>query len=456
MVGLQVNSLGSPGSQENLQRLLDRKADFALTQLDVAHTMMQQGKVQAVAIVAYEHVHIVTQGNLQLRSLPDLKGKRVGMGAPGSGIRFTSDQLMQAANVSVKADPANFDQTFPKLAQRELDAAIYVGSMGASQKLRERFRNTPQLQLLPISIGMINYILAREPGIYQAAFIPAGTYRAYPPLPLQDVPTLATATVLVTRPDMDSTTVGLVTWAILSSSRKFTRFYPELQIGDARFLLQRGLFYLHPKAQEVFDQGDPRQAWVRYLENNSDLQAGVMILLATSGIGLLLQQWRRDRVKKLISTTLRQINELQKLLNQDPKAALAGIESLSQEHRLMFIEGVIAPDVYEQVRQKTQLFMDDCRNLVVQQRQQCILETLLLVDDWQALLQVDPEAAIQKVSTLKQQYREMLLAEQVDIEAYIELLELTLLSIMTLAPRTTGKMLLNTDRDDDSSELSKG
>jgi uncharacterized protein len=439
-VGLQVDRLSSQGSQENLQRLLDRKADFALAQLDVAYSLMRQGKVQAVAILANEHVHVITQGNPQLRSLEDLKGKRVGMGAPGSGIRFTADQLMQSARLSVKADAADFDQMFPKLAQRELDASLYVGSVGASQKLRQQFRETPQLRILPISAGVINYLLTRDPGVYQATTIPAGTYGAYPPVPAQDVPTLATPTVLVTRPDVDGKTVGLVTWSIVSSSRKFTQFYPELQLGDARSLLQRGLFYLHPKAQEVFEQGDPREAWVRYLESNSDLQAGVMLLLGTSGIGLLLQQWRRDRSKKLISTTLKRINELQALLTHDPSAALTGIELLSQEHRLMFIEGVIASEVYEQVRQKTQMFTDDCRNLVAQQRQKFILETLLLVDDWQALLQVNPEQAIQQVGTLKQQYREMLLADQVDIEAYIELMELTLISIMTLAPRTDGKV----------------
>jgi len=70
-----------------------------------------------------------------------------------------------------------------------------------------------------------------------------------------------------------------------------------------------------------------------------------------------------------------------------------------------------------------------------QQRREQILNTLLLLDDWQETLQSDPEAALSKLSQIKQQYREMLLSNQVDIQAYMELTELTLISVMTLAPK---------------------
>jgi hypothetical protein len=76
-----------------------------------------------------------------------------------------------------------------------------------------------------------------------------------------------------------------------------------------------------------------------------------------------------------------------------------------------------------------------CRNLLEQRRKRFVLDTLLLLDDWQASLQLDPQAALQKLNQIKQQYREMLLADQVDIKAYIELMEL--ISVMTLVPQTS-------------------
>ncbi len=439
-VDLNVENRTSQGSQENLKRLLDRQVDFALVQLDVVSDAMRQGKVQAVAILANEPIHIIALKDPKIRSLADLQGKRVGMGSQGSGIRYTSEYLMQAFNLTVQEDSSNFADTFRKLSARQLDAAIYVGTVGASESLRKQLVANRSLQLLPIQPGLINYLTTREGVSYQPATIAEGTYSARPAIPDRDTPTLATATVLVTRPDVNNRTVGLLTWSILYNSRQFATFYPDLQTNEARSLLQRGLYYIHPGAQDVYAQNaDPRDAWLRYLEANNDLQAGIVILLGTSTIGLIIQFWRRDRSKKLVTSTLKRINELRQLLPHDAKDALAGIEELSQEHRLMFIEGTVTADVYEQVRQKTQTFADQCRNLLEQQRKKLVLDTLLLLDDWQAALQVDPQAAIGKLTQLKQEYRAMLLADQMEIDAYIELMELTLMSVMTLAPQTAPK-----------------
>jgi TRAP transporter TAXI family solute receptor len=433
---MNVQDLSSQGSRENLQRLLDHQVDVALVQLDVASDAMKQGKVQAIATLANEDIHVIVK-DARLRSLSDLQGKRVGMGSQGSGIRFTADQLVKAIGLKVRADDSSSEQLFKKLSGGQVDAAIYVGSVGASDKMREQFLTYPQLRLIPLQPEVINYLTTRDPGSYQSATIAIGTYGARPAIPAENIPTLSTATVLVTRPDVDYRSIGLLTWSILSTSRKFSQFYPDLQAGEARSLLQKGLFYIHPAAQNVYEQGDPRDAWIRYWESNSDLQAGLVILIGTSGAGVFLQKWRRDRSKKLVTTTVRRISELRKLLPLDAQQALDGIEELSQEHRLLFIEGTITSDVYEQVRQKTQTFSDQCRTLLEQQRKRFVLDTLLLLDDWQASLQVDPETALQKLTQIKQQYREMLIADQVDIQAYIELMELTLISVMTLAPRNS-------------------
>ncbi len=432
---LTVTNLESQGSRQNLQRLLDRQTDFALVQLDVATDAMRAGKVEAVAILASEPLHIITQANSALRQFTDLQSQRVAIGTPGSGIRHTASHLLKVSGITVKADDTPFTDALAKLNQRQLEAVIYIGNIGASDRLRQYFATHPNLRLLPVQKSLINYLTIRDPGSYQAATIPAGSYHPRPALPPQDVPTLATATVIVTRPDVSSRQVGLLAWSILATSRKYARFYPELQTGDPKALLQQGLFFIHPAAQDVYQNGDPRSAWIRYWESNNDLQAGLVILVGTSGAGLLLRKWRRDRSKKLIDTTQHRINELKDLLPQDASQALRGIEELSQEHRLMFIDGTLPSEIYEEVRQKTQMFADQCRTLSDQQRKKSVLDTLLLLEDWQETLQTNPSEALRKLGQIKQRYREMLLDDQVDIEAYIELMELTLISLMTLTPK---------------------
>ncbi|HTL89409.1 MAG TPA: TAXI family TRAP transporter solute-binding subunit [Leptolyngbya sp.] len=430
---IEVQNRKSQGSIENLNRLLDRQVDFALVQLDVVSDAMRQGKVQAVAILANEPIHIIALKDSNLRSISDLNGKRVSVGTQGSGIYYTSDYLSRAFNLKVQEDSSSVDRAVRKLTIRQLDAAFYVGTLGASEQLRQHLITNPALQLIPIEPALINYLINRDPGSYQPTTIPQGIYSPRPMIPNRDISTLATATVLVTRPDVSENTVGLITWSILYNFRQFSRFYPELQTEEPRSLLQKNLLYIHPGAQEIYAQNaDPRNSWLRFLEANSDLQAGLILLLGTSGIGLVLQQWRRDRCKKLLAATISRINQLNQLLPQNPQQALIGIEDLSQEHRLMFIEGNITSEIYQQVQHKTQTFAEQCRNLSEQQRKQLVLNTLLILDDWQASLQTDPQAALQKLTHLKQQYREMLIADQVEIQAYIELMELTLMSVMTL------------------------
>jgi uncharacterized protein len=434
-VGIGVQEVESQGSLQNLQRLLDREVDFALVQLDVAGEAMQQGKVKAIALLANEYIHVITRRDAGVRQFTDLQGKRVAVGTAGSGIRFTADRLLQAAKLQIYDDASDFDGAMYKLKNRQVDAVIYVGSLGASGKLRQYLSSNPNFQIAQVPTNLVNYLTVRDPGFYRSAVIPIGTYNPLPAIPPQNVQTLSTATVLVTRPDVNQQQVGLLTWAILDTSRQYTQFYPELQGAEAQTLLQRGLFYIHPAAAAVYAKGDPRNAWMRYWEENNDLQAGVFIILVTSGTGLFLQHWRRERSKKLIATTTERIAELRTLLPHEAQQALKGIEELGQEHRVMFIDGLVTSDVYEQVQQKTQMFADQCRSLLEGQRKQFILDTLLLLDDWQATLQTNPQEALRKLGQIKQQYREMLLADQVDIEAYIELMELTLISVMTLAPK---------------------
>jgi len=149
----------------------------------------------------------------------------------------------------------------------------------------------------------------------------------------------------------------------------------------------------------------------------------------------VFRYWRKQQSQHLVNRTHQRIIEINELLTQSPQEALREIEELSQDNRLQFIAGKIPDDVYAQIQQTTQTFSDQCHSVLDQQRREEILNTLLLLDDWQETLQSDPEAALSKLSQIKQQYREMLLSNQVDIQAYMELMELTLISVMTLAPK---------------------
>ncbi len=123
-----IDNYNSQGSQQNLQRLLNKEVDFAIVQLDVASAAMKAGKVKTLLVLTQEYLHIVTKEDSDIKSLADLEGKRVIVGALGSGIYFTSKRIFEASNLTIKEIKSNEDR-LKKLINGEIDAFVYVGPL---------------------------------------------------------------------------------------------------------------------------------------------------------------------------------------------------------------------------------------------------------------------------------------------------------------------------------------
>ena len=418
------DSYNSQGSQENLQRLLNKETDLALVQLDVASEAMKTGKVEAIAVLAHEYLHLITPSDSEIKTFSDLEGKRVTFGTPGSGIYFTAKRLFSATNLKIMEQELDFKEGFRKLKQKEIDALVYVGPLGGSKKVKAKLTTPPMLKLVPMATAFINYLTIQFPESYQSATFPQGSYIPLSPIPKEDLPTISTAAALVTRPDVSKQQIALLTWSIISSSRQYSLFYPELANGNARSLLQSGLVYLHPGSQQAFNQGDPREIWMRYFEENQDLQAGVIIIIFTGIIGFLLRVWRHKRCIKLIKNSRLALSEIGLCTETNPAQALKEVEELRQQHRLMLIEGNLPKEAYEKLEEMTQVIAERCRTLQEKQRKKYIQNTIELIDEWQNMSEVCQERVRDKLKQSESKYREMLLSNQIDIQTYIHLTQL--------------------------------
>lgn len=414
----------SPGSQKNLERLLSGEIDIALLQLDVASEAMKTGKVQAIVVLAHEYLHLITRDDSEIETLGDLQGKRVAIGPAGSGIYFTATQVFSATNLNIIEEQIGFDEAFNKVREQKIDALVYVGPLGSSKRIQAELTKFPLLRLIPIETALINYLTIQFPESYQSATFPQGSYVPLRPLPSQDLPTISTAAALVTRPDVSKQTIALLTWSILSSSRQYSLFYPELTNGNANSLLRSGLVFLHPGAKQAFNEGDPREVWVRYLEENQDLQAGFIVVISTGIIGFLLRMWRQKRCKNLIKNSSLALNQISDRVETNPIQALKEVEELRQQHRLMLIEGDLPKEAYEKLEKMTQVIAEKCQNSQEKRSQTDIQNTLELIDKWQEFSRFCPDEAKNKLQELEQKYRELLFSRQIDIQTYINLKQL--------------------------------
>ena len=134
--GVKVVGLSGNGSHANVQELVDGTADFAFCQSDVMAyayngTNLFNTKVEGFSTVAalyMEQVQIVTT-NPDIKTVADLAGKSVSIGAPGSGVYFNAIDVLSAYGLTendIKPTYQSFGDSADALKNGQIDAAFIV------------------------------------------------------------------------------------------------------------------------------------------------------------------------------------------------------------------------------------------------------------------------------------------------------------------------------------------
>ena len=134
--GVSIVGLVGNGSQANIQELADGTADLAFCQSDVMAyayngTNLFDAKVEGFSTVAalyMEQVQIVTT-NPSIKTVEDLKGKAVSIGAPGSGVYFNAIDVLGAYGLTendIKPTYQSFGDSADALKNGQIDAAFIV------------------------------------------------------------------------------------------------------------------------------------------------------------------------------------------------------------------------------------------------------------------------------------------------------------------------------------------
>jgi TRAP transporter TAXI family solute receptor len=199
----------SDGSVENARVLARGEADYAIIQADVAAAAVagedifersgRASNLRAVGGLFPEAVHVVVPADSPLRTVADLRGARVGIGAPESGTRFDAIGVLEAYGLK-PSDLAEANQNAPaeaveRLRNRQLDAMFMTTAAPA------RLLQHPGLRLLPLTHEALQRLLARRPGLMPLT-LAANTY----PRQSDPILTAAATALLVTTsaaPDLE-------------------------------------------------------------------------------------------------------------------------------------------------------------------------------------------------------------------------------------------------------------
>lgn len=260
---LLVVSQTSNGSVANVEAMQRGQVEMALAQSNIAewayrgtgrfHGAAPADSLRAVATLYRESLHLVARPAAGIRSVADLRGRRVSLDEPGSGTLGDVRELLAAVGLSEQDFKPEFvkpDFALARMRDGMLDAFFIVAGtpMGV---VREAGHRQP-IALVPIDGPEVDGLIERLP-FYSRMVIPAGTYPGVP-----DTPTIAVGAQLLVRADLDEALVHRLTRALWSDRTLgiLAKGHPKgAQIRPERAL--DGLSIpLHPGAERFYrEQG---------------------------------------------------------------------------------------------------------------------------------------------------------------------------------------------------------
>ena len=203
---VDVTVVSTDGSKANIQGIAAGDYQLGTVQSDVmayawagTRSFEADGAVNSFRVIAglyAEAVQLVTM-DPSIKSVADLAGKRVSIGAPGSGVYFNAIDVLSAAGLTendIQAQYQSFADSADALKDGKIDAAFIVA--GAPTAAITELCTTNEAFLVPIDGAVADALFAASP-FYTAYTIPAGTYAGQ----MEDVTTVTVKATLIVSAD---------------------------------------------------------------------------------------------------------------------------------------------------------------------------------------------------------------------------------------------------------------
>jgi TRAP transporter TAXI family solute receptor len=188
--GLVATAVASNGSVANVAAIASGSMQSAFTQSDVAYwayngSGIYDGRpkvdvLRAIANLYPESFHLVVRKGTDIKSIPDLKGKRMSLDEPGSGTLVDARLIFAAYGLTekdIKAEYLKPQAAADRLKEGSLDAFFSVA--GWPQGAIAELAATTGIDLLPID-GPQAEKLIKDYAFFAADEIPDGAYKNVP------------------------------------------------------------------------------------------------------------------------------------------------------------------------------------------------------------------------------------------------------------------------------------
>ena len=206
--GMNASAQSTGATVANINMLKEGSVDLAIVQNDITYyavngtEMFKDKKVEnlrGIASLYPETCQIVTLESTGIKSVADLKGKRVAVGAAGSGAEANARQILEAYGITyddIDEQYLSFGEAASALKDGNVDAAFVTA--GFPTAAVQDITSQNKVRLLPIEADKADALIAKYP-FYTKTTIPAGTYAGFD----EAVPGISVMAMLVATDKVD-------------------------------------------------------------------------------------------------------------------------------------------------------------------------------------------------------------------------------------------------------------
>ncbi|MBN2394845.1 MAG: TAXI family TRAP transporter solute-binding subunit, partial [Candidatus Atribacteria bacterium] len=166
--------------------------------------------LRGIASLYPETIHIIATCASGIHSIADLKGKRVGVGAPNSGTAADAETILNAHGLSfddMNVDYIDFNEVADRLIDGQIDAGFTTAGYPTSSIIN--IATVRDIVLIPVDQEIAEKLVVEVP-YYGITYIPAGIYKGVE----EPVMALATPALWICDSELDPTLVYKMTKAL--------------------------------------------------------------------------------------------------------------------------------------------------------------------------------------------------------------------------------------------------
>lgn len=250
------------GSVYNLKSLQKGNLDMALAQSDWIFSARNgtgefsaggpNKKLRTLFSLHTEAFVVLAKADAGIKSVKDLKGKRIGVGTDGSGMRATAEEFIKMEGWS-EASFAAFKSVAPDeqanaLCSGDVDALFFTTGHPNGRTLQ--ITNKCNTRLISVNGPEVEKLLKEKP-YYQRVTLPGGMY----PGTKDSVQTFGVKAALVTSSRVEDDVVYEVVKAVFSNLDNFKTLHPVFASLDKQRMVSEGIIApLHPGALRYYQE----------------------------------------------------------------------------------------------------------------------------------------------------------------------------------------------------------